>query len=346
MASKHLLGMTRSFAVLSTAAVSLFTSAAAFAQVNLLPDTIPKARFIASEQKVIGWANTAKLGLNLAFSSSENVIGQVDGQSQTYGLNLKASFNDVRENSEWRNTVSYNGATSKTPGLERYAKSADEAKVETIYLYAIPSAPAFGPYVKGAAATSFFKGEDLRATPSVYNISNANGTTSQRTDTTFRLTDAFHPMTVQESVGGFWKAVDEDKLKVETRLGFGAEQISATGQYAITGSAADGSLSVKELRDVSQAGLEAAVTAIGKIDDKSGYEASLQTLTPFINDKPSGDDRSAIRLTNVEGRVKLTSNITSWAAFAYDYRLMIQPQLVDKTQQAHMLVLNVNYNIL
>jgi hypothetical protein len=32
-------------------------------------------------------------------------------------------------------------------------------------------------------------------------------------------------------------------------------------------------------------------------------------------------------------------------AIGYDYKLKIQPQLVDRTQQIHMFVLNINYNL-
>ena len=59
----------------------------------------------------------------------------------------------------------------------------------------------------------------------------------------------------------------------------------------------------------------------------------------------SGDDREPIRLTNIDAFVKLSSNVTKWASFGYDYKLKIQPQLVDRAQQIHMFVVNVNYNL-
>ena len=326
--------------------VFLPTLANAQAPSELPADLLPKSALVRADQMPIGWSKKANLGLNLSFASNSNVIGQTDGQTQTYGLNLKGHFDRADLRTEWRNTLSYAGATSKTPTLDRYSKSSDELKIESIYLYSFDSAPTFGPYAKASAQTAVFKGEDIRATPATYVITARDGSSQTVVGDSLRLTDGFHPLTTSESVGGFWKAVENEKLKVETRLGFGAQQINAAGQLSVTGSAPGGAVSVNELRNVSQAGLEAAVTAIGKIDDRSGYEVGIESLTPFVSDKEASDDRSAWRLTNVEGRAKLTSNITAWAAFAYDYKLVIQPQLLDKTQQAHMLVLNINYNLL
>ena len=99
------------------------------------------------------------------------------------------------------------------------------------------------------------------------------------------------------------------------------------------------------LNDINQAGIEAAAGVKGLISDNSSYEASVSVLTPFINNKASDDDRSAINLTDVEGNIKLTSKINSWSSFGYDYKLKMQPQLLERAQQIHLLTLNVNYNI-
>lgn len=137
----------------------------------------------------------------------------------------------------------------------------------------------------------------------------------------------------------------KENLKIEARAGFAALQIDADGQLVLAGPNAAGELQVNELRDVSQAGLELALVAKGKVDEKTSYEAGVEAMTPFVNNKVAGDKRNSTELTNVDGFAKLTSNITSWAAFSYDYKLKIQPQLQIRAQQIHMLVLNVNYNL-
>jgi len=307
----------------------------------------PKEQIAGTQEKVMGWSKSANLGVNISFSSSKDVVGQTDGNSETYGANLKGGLNHMTEDSEWRNTLSLTETSTKTPALPRFVKSNDELKLESIYLYSLPSLPQVGPYAKAEASTALFKGEDVQASNVTYVITdNENVAQAPVTASTLHLTDAFKPLTTKESVGFFWKAKDEADLKVLFRLGFGATQVQADGQYAVTGKdAATGNILVTELRNLSQAGLEAGVSVKGKIDEKSAYEAGVETLVPFINNKQAGDDRDALRLTNVDAFAKLTSNITTWASFGYDYKMKLQPQLVDRVQSIHMLVLNVNYNL-
>jgi len=295
--------------------------------------------------KVMGWSKNANATANISFTSSQDVVGQTDGNSQVYGASLKGGLNHNRERDEWRNNLSVLGATTRTPSVPRYVKSSDELKLDTIYLYSLESHPSIGPYARAEGAAPMFKGEDVRATSQIYRINRNNGESRTVEASSLRLTDGFKPLTTKEGLGFYWKPVQEDKLKVEARVGAGALQTSAAGQFTVGGPNAAGELQVNELSDVSQAGLESSLSAKGKIDEKSNYEAGVETLTPFINNKKKGDKRDAIGLTNIDGFVKLTSKITSWAAFSYDYKLKIEPQLVDRAQQIHMLVLNVNYSL-
>jgi hypothetical protein len=260
-------------------------------------------------------------------------------------LNTKGAYNFADVNSEWLNTVSYFGTTTKTPSQARFIKSSDELKLESLYLHGLPSNPNIGPYVKASAKAPIFVGQDVRANPVTYNILMRNQTSRQIQASTLRLTDGLQPLTTRESTGAFWKAVDNSDIRLDFRLGIGAEQISATGQYAVTGTGAGGVVTVNELKSISQLGVEAAATANGKIDQKTGWGAGVEVLTPFVNNKDATDHRSALNLTSVDGYAKFTSNITSWASLSYDYKLTIQPQLIERAQQTHMFVLNLNYNL-
>jgi hypothetical protein len=332
------------------AAVVIMIGAPAFGE-DLLPDfkeTMfrgPSGESGPAQAKVLGWTKNANLGANLSFSSSQDVVGETDGSSQTYGLNLKGGLIRMSEQDEWRNTLSLLENTTKTPGTPQFLKAADELKMTTIYLYNWPSRPDMGPYVRGELAAPIFIGQDIHATSQTYQAVHRDQSTSYFNGTSARLTDGFKPMTTKESVGAFWKAVQKENLKVEARLGFGALQINADGQYASKGPNAAGNIELDELSNVSQVGLEAAIGIKGKVDERSTYESGVEILSPFINNKAANDSRDAIALTNVDGFLKFNTNITSWAAFSYDYKLKIEPQLVNRAQQLHMLVLNVNYNV-
>ncbi len=293
--------------------------------------------------KVMGWSKNANLGANLSFSSSQDVVGQTDGTSQSYGLNLKSGWNHNSERAEWRNEASLSGTTTKTPNVPRFVKSADEFKLTSIYLYSLERYPKIGPYARVEAAAPMFKGEDVRSTVKTYRYLDNN--------TTFvgdsaRLTDGFKPLTTKEAVGFFYKPIQQERLKVEARVGLAATQISADGQYSVKGvNATSGEVELNRLSDVSQGGTELGLSVKGKANETSTYEVGVEAMTPFVNNKQTGDDRDPIRLTNIDGFIKLSSNLTSWASFGYDYKLKIQPQLVDRAQQIHMFVINVNYNL-
>lgn len=319
------------------ARIFLATSLFLFSNLALAQEADPNA---------LGWHKSAKLGTNLSLSSSKDVVGQTDGTSETYGLNLKAEFKRNGSNDEWKTESSLITSTTKTPSISRFVKSSDELKLSTMYSRFWRDDRSLGPYVRVEAAAPMFKGEDVQSGPKTYVITDNDGTSRTTLGTSQRLTDGFAPLTTKESLGVFWKPKNEEKLKIETRVGIAALQIAADGQYTSKGANPLGQIQINELRDVNQAGIEAAVSIKGKVDEKSGYEAGVETLTPLIANTRSGDDRDGLRLTNVDGFVKLTSNITSWASFGYDYKVKIQPQLVDRAQQIHMIVLNVNYNLL
>lgn len=292
--------------------------------------------------KVMGWSKSANLGVNLSFSSSQDVVGQTDGTSQTYGVNLKSGWNHNTETAEWRNEATLTGATTKTPNVPRFVKSSDELKLSSIYLYSLESNPKIGPYARAEASAPVFKGEDVRPTAKTYKYLDTNNTV---TESSVRLTDGFKPLTTKEAFGFFYKPVQEERLKVEARVGFAAQQIKADGQYSVKGTNTAGQVELNRLSDVSQAGSEVAVSVKGKANETSTYEVGAEAMTPFVNNKKAGDDRDALRLTNVDAFIKLSSNLTTWASFGYDYKLKIQPQLVDRAQQIHMFVINVNYNL-
>lgn len=302
--------------------------------------------FAAEEPVVMGWTNKANAGANLSFSSSKDVVGQTDGNSETYGVNVKGEFFRNLEHSEWRTNASVITSTTRTPSVNRFIKSSDELKLSTQYTHFWHGNRNLGPYARGEASAPMFKGEDVQATPKTYNVTRANGTALPSvTASSYRLTDGFKPLNTKESLGVFWKPVAEEKIKVETRLGFAALQIDADGQFAVKSQDAT-SVKVVELSEVNQFGAEASVAVKGKVDEKSGYEAGVEAMTPFSTNKKSGDKRDNFQLTNIDGYIKLTSKFTSWASFGYDYKVKYQPQLIERAQQIHMIVLTMSYNIL
>lgn len=325
-------------------ATALVAGSAAHGQIYNTRDTV--FREPAEAPRPMGWQKSGTANANLSFTSSEGVVGQTSGTSQTYGLNLKGHLGHLAGNREWRIDVNLREATTRTPSVPRFIKSDDELKMTATYLHSLPGHPDLGPYARAEAAAPVFKGEDVRAEAKVYRVKFSDPANERvLTATSLRLTDPFKPLATKEGTGLFYRPVREERIQIETRLGFAAQQVSAAGQFSVKGLNSAGEVQIEELNDVRQAGVEAGLAVKGKVDEKSTFELGADTLTPFINNRPAGDRRDAWRLTNIEGFAKIVSRITDWASFGYDYKLKVQPQLVDRAQQIHMIVLTFNYPV-
>lgn len=324
----------------------LFLSSHAFASpLYLAPSFTTPNEFKLTEKKELGWKPTATVSALYSYSSSENVIGQTDGVGLVYGLNFKGTYTRIAELSEWRNTLSYSGTTTKTPTLPRYVKSSDELKLETIYLKSLPDKPTIGPYVRGEIATSAFRGEDVRSGPTTYVITNSDGSVrGTQTEGTLALTNAFKPFAIKESGGFFWKPENNEKMTLELRAGLGAMHVFAKDQLAVQDNSNTSAIEVVELKSFTQTGIEFGAVFKGKIDEKTSYELAAESLTPLIKEK--GEKRSSIRLTNYNAMAKLSTQINNWISISYDFKLKMQPQLLEKSQVQQMLVLNINYTLL
>ena len=295
-----------------------------------------------------GWHPKLNLGANLSFGSSSNVIGQPDGDSKTFGANLEGSLIYKNGQNEWQNSLKYIGATTATPAIPRYVKSNDELNFSSLYLYSLKDLDWLGPYFRVQARTAAFRGEDIRPEPKNYEISSNDGTVkSTKTGlTTFQLTEAFKPLTVQESAGAFFRILNEPKLKLKTRLGLGAQQVDASGQLTLADKADTVDvIEVRELPSYQQMGVEGGFILEGKIDEKSTYLLTFDFLTPVGAELKEGDDRDELELTNMDLKFKLTSKVYEWVSFNYEFNLREQPQLLDETQITHLMSMSFAYTL-
>lgn len=300
-----------------------------------------------SEKTEFGWKKKLILGGSLSMGSSDNVIGQPDGETNTFGFNIDGQLNRVGERDEWRNSVKIGESATRTPAIPRYTKVSDELKLETLYLHTLESTPWFGPYAKASVETAIFKGEDIRAEPTTYEFFNSEdvsqGTVSE---TTLRLTDGFRPLTTKESVGGFFKILTQPTRTLEARAGLGAIQVEADDQRVIKGKTDAGNIKVVQLESYDQVGIEGGFAFKGTFDDKTSYSLEGEFLSPVVTKQKAGDDRSKFELTNWELKGRLTSKIYDWLSLDYTAKVFKQPQLLDKTQAQTLLLLSLTYQLL
>jgi hypothetical protein len=295
-----------------------------------------------------GWHPTLNLGANLSLGSSSNVVGQPDGDSRTYGANLDGGINYKREQHELQNSLKIKGATTKTPVLPRFVKSSDEVNFTSTYLYSLEAYPWVGPYARVNAKTALFYGEDVRGEVVTYEKRTRAGAVQDTiTGDSLRLTDGLKPLTVKESVGAFAKLIEQEKRKFIARLGVGALQVDAAGQYLVKDNETTaGVIEVEQLDSYSQHGIEGGFTFEGLIDEKTKYALTFDFLTPISPDLPATDKRDDFELTNIDLNFKLTTKVVEWMNFNYDYSFKREPQLLDENQEQHMLSISFAYTLL
>jgi hypothetical protein len=289
-----------------------------------------------------GWTPQLKFSANLSFGTSSDVIGQQNGDSITVGGKIEGGYFFRDELNEWRNNLTYAGATSSTPAIPRYVKSMDLLEVNSIFLRSLPSRKWLGPYAQVNLQAPLFKGEDVRSSAETYTL---NGTAVQTGDV-MHLTDAFRPLRTKESLGFFARIFDQETLKATARLGLGAIQVKADGQLAIDDDASTPNIELRTLDSYSHTGIEAGLDISGKLDDKTSYSLVSEILIPFSIDEPEAQGRDEIELADVSIKGSLMTKVYEWMSLNYEISFIKQPLLQERYQTTSLLTLNFTHQLL
>ena len=300
------------------------------------------------EKLANGWHPNLKIKANLTVGSSKSVVGQVDGDSNTFGGSLDSGLIYKQQQNEWRQAFNYSGATTRTASLPRYVKSADELKYSTIYLRSLESFPQIGPYARAELRTSVFRGEDVRAEEKDYVIRGNN--TPLGSHSVYRLTDPFIPLTTQESVGFFAKLIERKRTKLEIRLGVGAIQVRTDRQLRLDDDAKTPDvIELSRLDNLSQMGMEYGLIFSGQWNENSDYSLVANFLTPIGTEIEFGKECygcNSWNLTNIDLKAVLSSKVSDWMNFSYEYRALRQPEVLNAFQIQHGFALNFFYDLL
>lgn len=286
---------------------------------------------VAGEEDRSGIDWRINTGLTLSLANNNNVVGQPDGSTLVFGYKFAGGI-DVRDSGhEWRNGLNIAAAITQTPLIDTLTKANDELLLESIYLYHVLDW--VGPFAQFKLASTTLPGMDHQPAPVTYLIANADGSTETRNADRLFLTDAFMPMRLKESAGGFIQPVATDPYSFEFRLGAGARETFAEGQRAVDDDDETAEIEVKELDDVLQFGVEAVAEFWGALYTKRlTYKVGAEAMIPLANNQADDDDRNALDLTNVEFRANLSVKLVEWASLDYQLKALREPQLVEDFQ--------------
>ncbi len=284
-----------------------------------------------------------RVGANFNLASNSHVVGQVDGFSTLFGLNLQGGIDYLWGRHAIRNTLSINESWAKTPVIDEFIKNADNIALESLYNYFfLEWAGAFGRF---NIDTALLSSEAITAEDTNYLIKQLDGTTTLKTTDRLRMSEGFEPLTLAESIGLFVEPTSAPAFSTSIRLGFGARQTFAKGVLANQDDKSTTTqIELIELDDVMQGGLEAFAGVRGKFkNSRVNYEAGVAALIPFFNNDDT--TRSAVDLTRIALVAQASTNVFTWAALSYQLNVTSDPQLLDEIQVQNGLLLTFQYTL-
>lgn len=330
--------------VLACTLATLATTGVAFAAAadpGLLP-TEAEIKAAKEKAEAEGWFPKLSLGASMSLSSNSNVVGQPDGSSWTFGLNLLGRLDFLEGMHDWRNTLQIHEVLSRTPVIDDWIKTIDQLLFESVYY--IKVIEQLGPFASFKLETSLFQGFDLRAAPVTY-VSAADGTELAVAATRLKLTDSFQPLTLKQAIGAFYRPISTPEIDLHIRAGFGAQETFAEGGLVVADNGDTPEIEIARLDDFVQGGVVVGVEAKGQFEDgRVSYAARAEVMVPIINDDAA--NRDAIELTNIDIAAKITFKLFSFASLDYEFKAFRLPALVDSWQIQNSLLLTFNYTLI
>ena len=304
------------------------------------------------EEKFPYWDFVIKFGSQLSLSQSSGVVGVQNGGTRAIGGNIHFEANWARNRHEVRNRVDINALFIKTPNTS-WLSAADQLDIESVYQFR--AKPWFGPFVRAGFTTSMFVGRDLRPNDVDYRLNNEAVIPPKRLDQTqLRLTDPFKPITLVQTVGIFFNPIREEAYNLDIRTGIGGREVFTDGQFGLLDDTATTDIvEVVSLQDYQQAGWELIVMLRGELFEKKlSYYAGAELLFPFVRSKRrdvfnqgAADTTRNIELIDKTFRAGLAYSIASWATLIYEFRVVHQPQLIDRYQIQNSVGFEASYSV-
>ncbi len=323
----------------------VFSAATAEAQkgdgkvTQLVPDDLK-----GPSKRQEGWDGTLSIAANLSIAQNRKVVGQLDGTSFVAGGALVGTLEYHMGSHELMNVLSITESYAKTPALDPLVKTNDVARLESIYSYYLTDW--VGTFGRLSFETSIFRANDYRAEAVDFAILRQDGTTELRSSqTSLRLSGAFKPFTMTQSVGMVAKPVDKEQFAMTARLGIGGRETLAKGVLVNSDDNATAVVEMTETDDVVQAGLEFALGFAGKFpEERVSYGLDAGVLFPLLNN--DDQDRSAVDLMRIGVTGAVTFSTFDWLSLVYQLRILSDPQLTEEVQVQNNILFSLKYDLI
>jgi hypothetical protein len=290
------------------------------------------------------WTFRLRFGSVFSISQSKSVVGKLDGTSRSFQADIHGEANWKCGRHEIRNRLDTNDVIVKTQNTGRWVPASDFVEMESIYQYHLR--PTFGPFARAGLRTSVFLGRDLRTNAVQYQIDDNAPMSRQATE--YRLTDRFLPLTLLQSVGGFYNPVRKKHFDVDLRGGFGVREVFADDQLGVKDQADTKDIvELVSLHSYVEAGIETVIMVRAELfKEKVSTFAGIETLVPLLRSKEPGDTRGTIDLISETVQLGVAYKIAKSATLLYELRLVHNPQLIEAVQIQNNAGFKATFNLL
>jgi hypothetical protein len=306
---------------------------------NVLNDDPMQESEEESTERQTGHKFKATAGANLL--ENKNVVGQDDGKTTIYTLDLNYDYLRLGSLTEWDFNVSVEEAFSKTPAIDRMIKTTDSLKLLSTYKRFFAGMEWLGAFGRVELKAPLMDGYNEQAGDVTYLIARDEKVETV-VDERLKLNDGFKPLTTKESLGLLAKAYDSKKATVEFRSGIGAKQISGSGQLLVKDDEETAEIEVVELENVTMVGFAAGLEAKGSVSGLD-YKLMAEALYPMSYSPKDDSDPDASELVSTEVSLDLSYSFNSWMSANYKITSTKDPLLTDKAQVAQNFMLAVTY---
>lgn len=322
-------------------AITLFSS-------NLLAQEQESSSVVVKQEETKSdWVKNLNLNLGFSQINQKDVIGSNDGLSTTVNSKIAGLLLHKSDDNEWRNELTLDYAISRTPVIPDYYKSEDKFKISSAYFFGFGSFKNFGPYVRASLRTQLADGYDVQEDPETYVISKKGDEANARTVVTddLKLTDAFAPLSLKETAGGFYKPVEEQLATLEFLLGLSAKQTFAADQLVLADNAATDEIEVVELVDQNEVGLDTKLAFKGNWNEKILYKLEGELFIPIHskNEIEEDKDKSAFEKRSWLVESGVSFKFVKWASLDYIYRAERDYAISNEVQRTSSFLFNISY---
>ena len=313
------------------------------------PDFVAAEKVQEAASKAVedGWKLSLSLGTNASLNDNHQVVGSTDGTTFQLGVVINGNANLRAGQHEWENGLTIEHQQTKTPEIDPFVKSLDNAELTTMYLYRLASIEWLGPFARARAQTQLFPGYLIRAGDEKVKKTDTNGdstVTDLAAQEKLQVTDPFEPFLLRESAGAFARPYDSEKLKLTFTAGAGGIQIFADGGYVLKDDDGTEELDMFELESSNQLGAEVDVEASGALSTSVTWGVSANLMYPFIVSVDT--DFEGMDLLNREFGAKLSLKLSSWASLDYVLKAKKLPLVVNDWQVQNSLLLSSAFNLI